>query len=186
MKKLALSENKYIQIDTIGKDVQIFVDFDMSYGKVQARTIVPLSLIKLLTEINKHIFLEDIVYIYYMRDISERRQYTLENVPLFSNLVEWNGYLLFSEMLLTGHDRHGSIWKTDSLYFPQLKPRFTIEEWGKMYNYIKQIDFSFSPIHEYKIFTGLKPYTSLVDQRIIFTYWYHEENRYIAPEEIDE
>lgn len=107
MKKLELSETKYIKIDTIEKNIQIFEEICLPEftEKAVSSAIVPLSLIKLLTELNKHVLLEGHVLFYDTKRQSTRQYYTLLESREFSNLVELKGHILFSEMLLDGYDQ---------------------------------------------------------------------------------
>lgn len=185
MKKLILSETKYIRIDTIDKDVEIVVenlcdpDFMRNYS---ARARVPLSLIKLLTEINKHVFLENSVLIYDLNKIESNRQhYFLTGSRFFYKLVELNDNLIFSPMILNGYNRYTrDLWTNNSPSSIEFLPEFTIQEWAKLIDYVNLVSFTFNPRAQYRIFCDMIGPT---DAEL---YWDHESDKYLMPSELEE
>lgn len=177
LRKLELSESKYIKIDTIDKEVIIFSNLNRSeyLGGHSLKAVLPLSLIKLLTEINKHIFIEAIsVYIY---DNKTNTEYKIHRCHAFEDLIEFGEHLLFKQMILRGRNsEHENIWQNLWEGCTRIIPLFTAREWERLYEYIMQVDFPFNPRQHFTIYCGLTEHDTAL-------YWDHEGNRYFDPEQ---
>lgn len=176
MKKLPLSSSKFIKIDTIEEEVQIFTYYPDLHAILNAT--VPLSLIKLVTEMNKQVFLEHMVCIYKSGLIGRNRlqRYYLSASRSFHNLVVFKDEVLFSPMRLTGYNRlTGNLWRDEDGMDADLihVPEFSPEEWMELVGYIHRVPFKYNPKEQYQIYCDM-----LVTGEI---FWDHENECYIEP-----
>lgn len=162
MKKIPISRTKYIKIDTIGKEVDIFIE----YPCYKKKATFPLSLIKLLTEVDKHVLLENFVTFHDISKSSSTKQYYYMTGE-FENLILSNENVLFSPMQIGGNGIGvGDLWGNNSR-----TEDISIEEWDILLTYVEKIPFHYCPKNQYKISCSSP----------ISLYWDHENNSYFEP-----